>query len=66
MKAAARLLMRIDLLKLSGSANRWSIHKINSQPSTSLVTNLILNEVANLKQTKMHKQIDENLRKILS
>ena len=41
--------------------------KINSQPSTPLVTNLILSKVTNLKQqTKMLKQIDENLRKILS
>lgn len=41
--------------------------KINNQPSTPLLTNLILNEVANLKQqTKMHIQIHENLRKILS
>ena len=41
--------------------------KVNHQPSTPLVTNLILREIANLKQqTNMNIQIGENFRKILS
>ncbi len=41
--------------------------KINNKPSTPLVTNLIFNEVANLKQqTQVLIHLNENLRKLLA